>query len=199
MSYYEPKKVFVKTENGAYTEITYQEFCKRRNADPSYKKRFFIPIQGSLLEVNEDTYRDFYQAKEREDYVDECRQDVGEISYETLQDSVNDYKTVDEPHEELVRRTKYVKMWKCFAELSEDDRQAVSRARKIQKYLSQPFFVTADSTGYAPRYVPIDKTVKAFGEIISGSLDHIPEQYFFMKGDLDDVLKAYHDDNNGTN
>lgn len=121
MSYYEPKKVFVKTENGAYTEITYQEFCKRRNADPSYKKRFFIPIQGSLLEVNEDTYRDFYQAKEREDYVDECRQDVGEISYETLQDSVNDYKTVDGPHEELVRRTKYAKMWKCFAELSEDD------------------------------------------------------------------------------
>jgi len=84
-------------------------------------------------------------------------------------------------------------------ELSEDDRLAVSRARKIQKYLSQPFFVTADSTGYAPRYVPIDKTVKAFGEIISGSLDHIPEQYFFMKGDLDDVLKAYHEDNNGTN
>ena len=103
---YRPKKVFVKTENGAYTEITYQEFCKRRNADPSYKKRFFIPIQGSLLEVNEDTYRDFYQAKEREDYVDECRQDVGEISYETLQ--------------ELVRRTLYAKMWKCFAELSED-------------------------------------------------------------------------------
>ena len=80
-------------------------------------------------------------------------------------------------------------------ELSEDDRLAVARARKIQKYLSQPFFVTADSTGYAPRYVPIDKTVKAFGEIISGSLDHIPEQYFFMKGDLDDVLKAYNDDN----
>ena len=80
-------------------------------------------------------------------------------------------------------------------ELSEDDRLTVSRARKIQKYLSQPFFVTADSTGYAPRYVPVDKTVKAFGEIISGSLDHIPEQYFFMKGDLDDVLKAYNDDN----
>ncbi|MCR5592907.1 MAG: F0F1 ATP synthase subunit beta [Saccharofermentans sp.] len=80
-------------------------------------------------------------------------------------------------------------------ELSEDDRLTVSRARKIQKYLSQPFFVTADSTGYEPRYVPVDKTVKAFGEIISGSLDHIPEQYFFMKGDLDDVLKAYQADN----
>lgn len=76
-------------------------------------------------------------------------------------------------------------------ELSEDDRLTVSRARKIQRYLSQPFFVTADSTGYAPRYVPVEKTVKAFGEIISGSLDHIPEQHFFMKGDIDDVIESY--------
>jgi len=76
-------------------------------------------------------------------------------------------------------------------ELSEKDRLTVARARKVQKYLSQPFFVTADSTGYAPRYVPINETVKAFGELISGSLDHIPEQCFFMKGGLDDVLAAY--------
>ncbi|MBR6484174.1 MAG: F0F1 ATP synthase subunit beta [Clostridiales bacterium] len=76
-------------------------------------------------------------------------------------------------------------------ELSENDRLTVARARKIQRYLSQPFFVTADSTGYAPRYVPVEKTVKAFGEIISGSLDHIPEQHFFMKGDIDDVLDSY--------
>ncbi len=78
-------------------------------------------------------------------------------------------------------------------ELSEADRKTVARARKIQKYLSQPFFVTADSTGFAPRYVPVEKTVKAFGEIISGSLDHIPEQHFFMKGDIDDVIKSYKD------
>ena len=76
-------------------------------------------------------------------------------------------------------------------ELSEKDRLMVSRARKVQRYLSQPFFVTADSTGFAPRYVPVKETVKAFGELISGSLDHIPEQCFFMKGNLDDVLKAY--------
>ena len=76
-------------------------------------------------------------------------------------------------------------------ELSEADRLMVSRARKVQRYLSQPFFVTADSTGFEPRYVPVAETVKAFGELISGSLDHIPEQCFFMKGGLDDVLKAY--------
>ena len=78
-------------------------------------------------------------------------------------------------------------------ELSESDRLMVSRARKVQRYLSQPFFVTADSTGFEPRYVPIGETVKAFGELISGSLDHIPEQCFFMKGGLDDVIKAYKD------
>ncbi len=76
-------------------------------------------------------------------------------------------------------------------ELSEQDRIMVSRARKVQRYLSQPFFVTADSTGFAPRYVPVSETVKAFGELISGSLDHIPEQCFFMKGGLDDIISAY--------
>ena len=59
-------------------------------------------------------------------------------------------------------------------ELSEKDRLMVSRARKVQRYLSQPFFVTADSTGFAPRYVPVKETVKAFGELISGSLDQSP-------------------------
>ena len=78
-------------------------------------------------------------------------------------------------------------------ELSEEDRKIVSRARKVQKFLSQPFFVTAESTGFEPRYVPVNETVKAFGELISGSLDHIPEQCFFMKGGLEDVLNAYKD------
>jgi len=76
-------------------------------------------------------------------------------------------------------------------ELSEKDRLTVNRARKVQRFLSQPFFVTADSTGYEPKYVTIEKTVNGFGEIISGGLDHIPEQYFFMKGDINDVYNAY--------
>lgn len=76
-------------------------------------------------------------------------------------------------------------------ELSESDRKAVGRARKIQRFLSQPFYVTENSTGYPPRYVPVDKTVRAFGEIISGGVDNIPEQYFFMKGDMDDVYESF--------
>jgi F-type H+-transporting ATPase subunit beta len=76
-------------------------------------------------------------------------------------------------------------------ELSEQDKQTVNRARKIQRFLSQPFFVAEGTTGYAGRYVPVDETIRGFGEIISGSLDHISEQHFFMKGSIDDVYQAY--------
>ena len=80
-------------------------------------------------------------------------------------------------------------------ELSEDDKQIVMRARKIQRFLSQPFFTTAESTGYEPRYVPIDKTVAGFKEILEGKLDHIPEQFFFMKGAVEDVYAAFKAEN----
>lgn len=76
-------------------------------------------------------------------------------------------------------------------ELDPDDKKTVTRARKIQRFLSQPFFVTADSTGYEGRYVTIKETLRGFSEIISGSTDSIPEQYFFMKGTIDDVYKDY--------
>jgi len=76
-------------------------------------------------------------------------------------------------------------------ELSETDKTIVSRARKIQRFLSQPFFTTAESTGYAPRYVPVEKTVAGFREITDGKLDHIPEQFFFMQGGIEDVYAAY--------
>ena len=76
-------------------------------------------------------------------------------------------------------------------ELSEADRITVSRARKIQRFLSQPFFTTAESTGYAPRYVPVKKTVEGFKMIVDGKTDHIPEQFFFMQGGIEDVTAAY--------
>lgn len=76
-------------------------------------------------------------------------------------------------------------------ELSDQDKLTVNRARKIQKFLSQPFFVAESSTGYEGRYVSVENTVKGFGEIISGGVDHIPERHFFMKGSIDDVYKAY--------
>jgi F-type H+-transporting ATPase subunit beta len=76
-------------------------------------------------------------------------------------------------------------------ELSDADKVTVNRARKIQRFLSQPFFVTEEMTGFEGRYVPVEQTVKGFGEIITGGVDHIPEQFFYMKGSLDDVYKAY--------
>jgi F-type H+-transporting ATPase subunit beta len=75
-------------------------------------------------------------------------------------------------------------------ELSDDDKLTVNRARKIQRFLSQPFFVASNTTGYEGRYVSVEETVKGFGEIVSGGADHIPENLFFMKGSLDDVYKA---------
>ena len=76
-------------------------------------------------------------------------------------------------------------------ELSDVDKVTVNRARKIQKFLSQPFFVAADMTGLEGRYVPIEQTVKGFGEIVTGGVDHIPEQFFYMKGSIDDVYDAF--------
>ena len=76
-------------------------------------------------------------------------------------------------------------------ELSEHDKLTVNRARKVQRFLSQPFFVAESTTGYEGRYVPVDETVKGFAEIISGGADHIPEHHFFMKGSIEDVYQAY--------
>jgi F-type H+/Na+-transporting ATPase subunit beta len=72
-------------------------------------------------------------------------------------------------------------------ELSEEDKLVVGRARRIQRFLSQPFFVAAEFTGSAGKYVKIQDTVSAFKEIVEGKLDHIPEQAFYMVGDLSEV------------
>jgi F-type H+-transporting ATPase subunit beta len=72
-------------------------------------------------------------------------------------------------------------------ELSEEDRQVVDRARKIQKYLSQPFFVAAQFTGLVGKYVTLKETIAGFQEILSGALDELPEQAFYMKGNIDEV------------
>ncbi len=73
-------------------------------------------------------------------------------------------------------------------ELSDDDKQAVARARKIQKYLSQPFFVAEQFTGASGKYVKLEDTIAGFEKILSGELDHIPEQAFYMKGSIEEVL-----------
>ena len=74
-------------------------------------------------------------------------------------------------------------------ELSEDDKLTVYRARKIQRFLSQPLFVAEVFTGYPGRYVPVKETVKGFKEIVDGKMDDVPEAAFYMKGTVDEVYK----------
>ena len=74
-------------------------------------------------------------------------------------------------------------------ELSDEDKQLVGRARRIQKFLSQPFSVAETFSNIPGVYVPLKETVRGFKEILSGKLDHVPEQAFYMKGTIEEVLK----------
>jgi F-type H+/Na+-transporting ATPase subunit beta len=73
-------------------------------------------------------------------------------------------------------------------ELSEDDKVVVSRARKVQRFLSQPFFVGEKFTGVKGVYVPIEETVQSFEALVDGELDEVPEQAFFNVGGVESVL-----------
>ena len=75
-------------------------------------------------------------------------------------------------------------------ELSEEEKLVVNRARKIQRFLSQPFFVAGQFTGLEGKYVPISETIRGFKEILEGKHDDIPEGYFLNKGTIDDVLAS---------
>jgi F-type H+-transporting ATPase subunit beta len=76
-------------------------------------------------------------------------------------------------------------------ELSDEDKLTVQRARKIQRFLSQPFFVAEAFTGRPGVYVKVEDTIKGFAELIGGKVDHIPEQHFYMAAGLDEVLQRY--------
>ena len=77
-------------------------------------------------------------------------------------------------------------------ELSDEDKLAVARARKVQRFLTQPFFVAEQFTGRGGEYVKVEDTIKGFQMILAGDLDHIPEGDFYMKGTIDQVI-AEHD------
>ena len=109
-----------------------------------------------------------------------------------------DPRIVGEEHYNVAQRViqvlqKYKELQDIIAmlgmdELSEDDKLVVSRARKVQRFLSQPFFVAGQFTGLEGRYVPISETIQGFKEIIEGKYDDIPEGYFLNCGNIDDVL-----------
>jgi len=108
-----------------------------------------------------------------------------------------DPKIVGEEHYNVAREVqeilqRYKQLQEIIAilgmdELSEEDKLIVARARKIQRFLSQPFNVAEQFTGTPGKYVPIKETIESFKEVISGNMDEIPEQAFYMVGNLEEV------------
>lgn len=108
-----------------------------------------------------------------------------------------DPQIVGQEHYEVARQVqevlqRYKQLQEIIAilgmdELSEEDKLVVARARKVQRFLSQPFHVAEQFTGTPGKYVPIKETIEAFKEVISGNMDDIPEQAFYMVGNLDEV------------
>ena len=76
----------------------------------------------------------------------------------------------------------------CYDELSEEEKILVARARKVQRFLSQPFFVAETFTGIPGKYVPLKGTIRGFKMIIDGEMDAYPESAFFNVGTIDDVI-----------
>ena len=109
-----------------------------------------------------------------------------------------DPRIVGEEHYQVARGVqeilqKYKELQDIFAmlgmdELSEEEKVLVNRARKIQKFLSQPFFVAEQFTGMSGKYVPLSETIRSFKEILDGKHDDIPESYFLNAGSIEDVL-----------
>jgi F-type H+-transporting ATPase subunit beta len=109
--------------------------------------------------------------------------------------------TVGERHYSVARRVqqilqKYKDLQDIIAilgidELSEDDKLVVARARKLQRFLSQPFHVAEQFTGLPGKYVKIADTIRSFEEICDGRHDEVPEQAFLLQGTIDDVLERY--------
>jgi len=73
-------------------------------------------------------------------------------------------------------------------ELSDEDKLTVARARKVQRFLSQPFHVAEQFTGFKGKYVKLADTIKGFREIVEGKHDNLPEQAFYMQGTIEEVL-----------
>jgi F-type H+-transporting ATPase subunit beta len=109
-----------------------------------------------------------------------------------------DPRVVGEEHYQVARGVqeilqKYKELQDIIAilgmdELSEEDKIVVNRARKVQRFLSQPFFVATQFTGIEGKYVPVTETIRGFKEILEGKHDDIPESYFLNAGSIDEVV-----------
>lgn len=126
---YAPKKVFI-LENGVYREISYNELKQLEQADKSYMDKFFLPLHGMLMEVTEETYRDYYRDKRRQRYIDERSRLNGDVSYNALdtdetlgEDVFADEKTDVEA--EVINKMTVAELRKAFLLLSPDERELI--------------------------------------------------------------------------
>lgn len=126
---YAPKKVFI-LEKGNYKEITYSELKQLEQADKSYMDKFFLPLHGMLMEVTEETYRDYYRDKRRQKYIDERSRLNGDVSYNALdtdetlgEDVFADEKTDVEA--EVINKMTVAELRKAFLLLSPDERELI--------------------------------------------------------------------------
>lgn len=126
---YQPRKVFI-LENGSYQEITYEEHCQNQQSDESYEKRFFIPLQGMLLEVSREVYAEFYREKERNRYLRKLDRKNGLLSidcFEKADDSGMDYltDTVADMAGEVMDQLLLDKLRKCISLLSSEEQKLI--------------------------------------------------------------------------
>ena len=126
---YAPKKVFI-LENGSYKEITYVELKQLEQADKSYMDKFFLPLHGMLMEVTEETYKEYYRDKRRQKYIDERSRLNGDVSYNALdtdetlgEDVFADEKTDVEA--EVINKMTVAGLRKAFLLLSPDERELI--------------------------------------------------------------------------
>ena len=127
---YAPKKVFI-LENGNYKEITYGELKQLEQVDKSYIDKFFLPLHGMLMEVTEQTYREYYRDKRRQKYIDERSKLNGDVSYNALdtdetlgEDVFADTKTDVEA--EVINKMTVAELRKAFLLLSPDERELIT-------------------------------------------------------------------------
>lgn len=126
---YAPKKVFI-LENGLYKEITYSELKQLEQADKSYMDKFFLPLHGMLMEVTEETYKEYYRGKRRQKYIDERSKANGDVSYNALdtdetlgEDVFADTKTDVEA--EVINKMTVAELRKAVHLLSPDERELI--------------------------------------------------------------------------
>lgn len=139
---YAPKKVFI-LEKGNYKEITYSELKQLEQADKSYMDKFFLPLHGMLMEVTEETYKEYYRDKRRQKYIDERSKLNGDVSYNALdtdetlgEDILADRRTDVEM--QVINQMTVEQLRKAFLLLSPDERELIT-AIYIQNLTEREF------------------------------------------------------------